>query len=104
MLCYKTEGEVIDVREKPGSEASTYHPVVKYRAATGEEITFEGPYGSSNWKVKPGDRLPLLVNRTNPNDAEVETFMAQWGLTLVFVVISVVGFIAAPIVFLLLRA
>jgi hypothetical protein len=102
-LCHKTRGEVIAVKEKAGSEATTYHPVIKYKAISGEDITFASKYGSSNWKVKVGDRLDILVNRTNPTDAEVEMFMAQWGLTLVFAIISVTGFIAAPIVFLLLK-
>jgi hypothetical protein len=102
-LCDKTQGEVVAVNEKAGSEATTYHPVIKYRAMSGQEITFESAYGSSSWKVKAGDRLNLLVNRTNPNDAEVELFMAQWGKALVFAIISVTGFIAAPVVFFLLK-
>lgn len=102
-LCHRTQGEVIAVKEKAGSEAATYHPVIKYRASNGEQITFESNYGSSKWKVKIGDRLNILVNRTNPTDAEVEIFMAQWGLPLVFAIISAMGFISAPIVLLLLK-
>ena len=102
-LCHKTRGEVIAVKEKAGSEAATFHPVIKYNAISGEEITFESKYGSSHWKVKAGDRLNILVSRTNPSDAEVEMFMAQWGLSVVFAIISVTGFIAAPLVFVLLK-
>jgi len=102
-LCDRTRGEVIAVKEKAGREAATYHPVIRYRANSGEEFTFESKYGSSNWKLKVGDHLDILVNKANPADAEVEAFMAQWGLTLAFAIISVMGFIAAPMVFLLLK-
>jgi len=101
--CHRTQGEVIAVNEKAGSEATTYHPVIKYQAPSGEQITFESKYGSSNWKVKVGDRLDILVNRTNPDDSEVEMFMAQWGLSLIFAIISAIGFISAPILFLLMQ-
>jgi hypothetical protein len=102
-LCHKARGEVIAVREKAGGEATSYHPVIKYKAISGEDVTFESKYGSSNWNVKVGDQLDILVNRTNPTDAEVETFMAQWGVTLIFTIISVMGFIAAPMMFFLLK-
>ena len=101
--CQRTWGDVIDVKEHSGGEGPTRHPVIRYKTATGEDVTFESKFGSSNWKVKTGDRLEILVSPSNPSDAEVVSFMAQWGLSLIFAIVSIGSVIGAPVVYLLLR-
>jgi hypothetical protein len=101
--CQRTWGDVIAVKEHSGGEGPTRHPVIRYQTATGEEVTFESKFGSSNWKVKPGDRLEILVTPGNPSDAEVVSFMAQWGLSLILAMVSIGSVIGAPVVYLLLR-
>ncbi len=102
-LCHRTWGEVIDVKEHTGSEGPTRHPVIRYKAATGEDVTFESKFGSSNWQIKPGDRLEILVSPGTPTDAEVVSFMAQWGLPLLLAIVSAGSIIGAPVAFLFLR-
>jgi hypothetical protein len=103
-LCHRTWGDVIDVKEHSGCEGGpTRHPVIRYKAMNGEEVTFESRFGSTNWKVKPGDRLEILVSRNSPTDAEVVSFMAQWGFPLVFAITSVGSIIGAPVVYLLFK-
>ena len=99
----RTWGVVIEVKEHSGSEGPTRHPVIRYQTLSGENATFESKFGSSNWNVKPGDRLEILVSPSDASDAEVMSFMAQWGLPLVFAVVSVVSVIGAPVVYLLLK-
>ena len=101
--CQKTWGDVIDVKEHSGGEGPTKHPVIRYKAATGEDVTFESKFGSSNWKVKTGDRLEILVDPGNQSDAEVVSFMAQWGLPLIFAIVAVGSIIGAPVAYMLLR-
>jgi hypothetical protein len=101
--CQRMWGDVIEVKEHSGSEGPTRHPVIRYKTATGEDATFESKFGSSNWRVKIGDRLEILVSPSNPADAEVVSFMAQWGLSLIFGILSVVSVIGAPVVYVLLR-
>jgi hypothetical protein len=101
--CQKTWGDVIDVKEHSGGDGPTKHPVIRYKAATGEDVTFESKFGSSNWKVKTGDRLEILVNPGNLSDAEVVSFMAQWGLPLIFAIVAAGSIIGAPVVYVLLR-
>lgn len=101
--CQKMWGDVIDVKEHCGGEGPTKHPVIRYRAASGEDVTFESKFGSSNWKVKTGDRLEILVDPGNLSDAEVVSFMAQWGLPLIFAIVAVGSIIGAPVVYMLLR-
>ena len=103
-LCQRTRGEVIEVKEHGGGEGGpTRHPVIRYTAINGETVTFESKYGSSNWKVKAGDWLEILVSRSNPVEAEVVGFMPQWGLPLVFGIISAASIIGAPIIYLVLK-
>jgi hypothetical protein len=103
-LCNRTWGEVIGVNEHSGGEAPTKHPVIRYKAMGGEDVTFESKFGRSNWQVKPGDRLEILVNRSDPTDAEVVSFMAQWAFPVIFAVISAGSIIGAPLVYLFLKS
>jgi hypothetical protein len=102
-LCHRTWGEVIGVNEHSGGDGSTKHPVIRYKAMSGEEVTFESKFGRSNWQVKRGDRLEILVNRSNPTDAEVVSFMAQWALPVIFAIVSAGSIIGAPLVYLFLK-
>ena len=63
----------------------------------------ESKFGKSNWKVKPGDQLDILVSQTKPADAEVAGFLPQWGLPLVFGIVAAASIIGAPIVYLALK-
>ena len=101
--CQKTWGDVIEVKEHSGGEGPTKHPVIRYKAATGEDVTFESKFGSSNWKVKTGDRLEILIDPGNLSDAEVVSFMAQWGLPLIFAIVAVGSIIGAPVAYMFLR-
>ena len=101
--CQRTWGDVIDVKERGGGEGPTKHPVIRYRTATGEDVTVESKFGSSNWKVKTGDRLEILVDPVNLSDAEVVSFVAQWGLPTIFAIVAVGSIIGAPVAYMLLR-
>ena len=101
--CQRTLGDVVEVKEHSGSEGTTRHPVIRYVTATGKEAAFESKYGSSNWKVRAGDKLEILVNPNNPSEAEVVSFMAQWGLPLILAIVFVGSILAAPVAYLLLR-
>lgn len=101
--CRRMWGDVIDVREHSGGEGPTKHPVIRYKTERGEEVTFESRFGSSNWEIKPGDRLEILANADNPSDAEVVNFMAQWGLPIVLAIASAGSILGAVAVYVILR-
>ncbi len=87
---YRTIGEVIDVKEHPGGEdGPTRHPVVRFKAENGEDVVFESSFGAASWRVSKGEKLNILVNRSNVQDAEVLRFAAQWGKPLVLAIIAV---------------
>jgi len=96
-------GDVIQFKEHLGGEAATKHPVIKYKSPSGADVTCESKFGSSNWKVKPGDRLEIFVNPNDPHEAEVVNFLAQWHLPLAFAIASAGSLIGAPVIYLLLK-
>jgi hypothetical protein len=104
-LCQRTSGEVIEMKQKlgEGDTSGTIHPVIRYFAPNGEVLTFESKFGSSDWKVKAGDRLEILVNQSNPREAEISGFMPQWFVPIVLGVISFSSIIFAPIIYLFLK-
>lgn len=100
---HRTWGNVIEVKERNGGGSVTRHAVVRYKTSTGKDATFESRFGSSNWKIKTGDRLEVLVNPNNPSDGEVVNFMALWGLPVILAVSSLASLVGAPVVYFLLR-
>lgn len=96
----KASGEVVEVKETDGG---VKHPVICYQTTTGAYATFQSRFGSSNWKIQPGDRVELFVNPRDPSEVEVVNFMAQWGLPLVLAVCGIGSLVSAPILFFLIR-
>jgi hypothetical protein len=94
---------VVEVKEHRRGEHATIHPVIRFRTITGNEVTFESKFGSSNWKVKAGDRLEVLFHPDDPTEAEVVNFFAQWGLIAILGIMALGSIIMAPVVYLLFR-
>lgn len=102
--CRKTLGEIIDIKQRHGSDGEMIrHLIIKYKDSNGKDIIFESKFGHSYWKVKIGDKIEILINDKNPNDTEVMSFVAQWGLVLALGMVSISSFITAPIVYLIMK-
>jgi len=65
-------------------------------------MTFESKYGSSNWKIKAGDQLDILVSQINPRTLKWRVHGAV-GLPFVFGMVAALSIIGAPIVYLALQ-
>lgn len=96
-------GEVIDVKEKPGDDGPTRHPVIRYETIGGQQLTFETPYGRANWNIKPGDKLQIVVDRNDPSDADVATFMSLWGLPVILGAACFLSLVGALVCFLVIE-
>lgn len=96
-------GEVIEVKEKPGENGPTRHPVIRYETIGGQQLTFEAQYGRANWNVKPGDKLQIFVDRNDPSFADVATFMSLWGLPVILGVASLLSLVGALACFLVMK-
>ncbi|MFC1878813.1 DUF3592 domain-containing protein [Chloroflexota bacterium] len=74
------EGQVIElVREmfNPGSPG-IYCPVVRFAAPSGEEIEFKSEHGSRPSMYKVGQKVTVLYDPANPEQAEIRSKVGRW--------------------------
>jgi len=66
------------------------YPQVRFQAASGREITFESRMarGGSAWSVGESVSVRYLV--AHPEIAELDSFVALWGATMVFAALALV--------------
>jgi Protein of unknown function (DUF3592) len=94
----RTEGTVIDLSRSEDSEGSvTYSPVVRF-TADGRTIQFTSSSGSSS-PPSVGDRVEVLYDPDDPDDARLSGFLDLWLFPLVAGAIGIAcgaigGFIA----------
>lgn len=104
----KTDGQVVsmsyvrDIRMigKPISGGRTLRPVVAFKTYDGQEIKFVSSFSSNPPKYSPGDRVGVLYQAENPQNAEVDTFFAVWGVIFILFLIGSVIFGFALIILL----
>lgn len=96
----RAAGTVVELRHGGGD--STYRPVVSFRTAQGQSVTFVTSWGTSPPAYRKGDRVTVLYDATTPDKAEIEGFLSQWlgtlilaGLTTVFGLLSAALMIVA---------
>lgn len=92
----RMQGQVTEVQETRGNKGALIRtPVVRYQGTSGEMVTFTNKFGSSNWKIQPGDMVDILVNPTDPNDAEVVNTMGQFGVSRILTAAGAMSYILA---------
>jgi hypothetical protein len=84
-----TTGVIVALVESPDEEGTSYFPLVRFKPAGGSEVTFQSEMGSSKESWHVGDTLPVRHRRDRPDVAEVGSFSALWGATILFVVLGV---------------
>ena len=96
----RTAGTVVELRRSGGD--STYRPVVSFRTAAGQPVTFVTSWGTSPPAYSKGDQVIVLYDAATPEKAEIEGFLSQWlgtlilaGLTTVFGLLSAILMIVA---------
>ena len=96
----RAAGTVVELRHGGGD--STYRPVVNFRTAQGQTVTFVTSWGTSPPAYSKGDQVTVLYHAATPDKAEIEGFLSQWlgtlilaGLTTVFGLLSAILMIVA---------
>jgi uncharacterized protein DUF3592 len=77
--------------ERDGTNVQrVYYPRVRFRTGSGRDITFESGMarGGTGWQIGQAVPVRYLVDR--PQVAEVDSFMALWGPTVLFALLAVV--------------
>ena len=97
--CERIAGNVVEIKERPGSEGPLLYPVVRYISPSGKEAVIEARWAKSNLNLKSGDRIDVMVDRYDPTKVEVADFIAQWLLPIFLGANAVISFIMAPVMF-----
>lgn len=79
------DGVVIDLESSRSGSSSdrTYRPVVRFVTEDGERVEFTSSFGSNPPSYSRGDRVRVLYLPSRPRDAEIESFFALWGVTVI---------------------
>ena len=81
----KEVGTVTSIFEERSSKGVMIkYPLIQYRSENGKLLEYKSKFGSSGWKINKGDKINLFINIKNSNDIEIENFLAQWGISLIF--------------------
>jgi hypothetical protein len=96
----RAAGTVVELRHGGGD--STYRPVVSFRTAAGQPVTFVTSWGTSPPAYRRGDPVTVLYDAAKPDKAEIEGFLSLWlgtlilaGLASVFALLSAILMIVA---------
>jgi len=83
-------GTIVALTENRERDEVSYFPKVKFQTASRHEVTFQSEMGSSSDAGQIGDTVAVRYRTDQPHVAEIDSFMALWGLTLLFGVLGVV--------------
>lgn len=72
-------GKVIDLERSRSGDSSSYHPVVKFRTAAGQERTFRSSTGTNPPSYRVGEAVEVLYSESEPSDARIRGFFSLWG-------------------------
>ena len=85
-------GVIVALREEhDGMETQSFrYPRIRFRTASGQEVTFESEMarGGHGWRV--GDSVSIRYRDTDPEVAEIDGFLTLWGASALFAVLAVV--------------
>jgi hypothetical protein len=74
-------GTVIDLSEDSTSDGTVYYPVVRFTTAEGRTVEFRSSTGSSS-PPDVGDRVEVLYDSDDPQDAKLSSFFDLWLWTI----------------------
>jgi Protein of unknown function (DUF3592) len=80
----RTTGEVVGLAMVAGRPEPAFFPKIAFRTPSGRSVTFETGLGSSEPAFVVGQSVAVRYREDDPNRAELDSFLALWGTTVVF--------------------
>ncbi|MFH0890664.1 MAG: DUF3592 domain-containing protein [Candidatus Liptonbacteria bacterium] len=75
----RAEGMVTGLERSGGSGSDgSYYPIVVFRSASGEEITFKSNVSNSPPAHEVGESVEVLYSPEKPEDAKINSFVSIW--------------------------
>jgi hypothetical protein len=87
----RSDGEVVDLEynRRPGDSTGMYCPVFQFMTEDGNKITVKSGIRGSTPSYHRGDRVTVLYDPKNPENAAIESFVELYFLPMVFGLIGV---------------
>ncbi len=92
----KTEGTVIELVQS--SPKSAFYPIVQFISQNGQTIKFKSSNGKKPPKYSKGQKIEVLYQITEPQNAKINDFASLWSLTTIASIIGGVFFLSAAII------
>jgi hypothetical protein len=97
----EVQGAVIELKEGSSSDHShpVYYPIIRYADTAGQEHTLYSGTGSFPPAYAVGDRVSVLCDPANPNEAKVNSFSDLWLLPLILGIFGALDLLAGLFLF-----
>lgn len=80
-------GKIVELRR---DSDSTYRPVVSFRTAQGQAVTFVTSWATNPPAYRVGDPVNVIYDVAAPQEARIDGFLAFWAGTLIMAFIATV--------------
>lgn len=81
---HKTIGKIIGIEEERRRNGGyMYSPVIKYKSVTGDEYVYRSTTKTGYTSYKIGQQIELIYDKSNPQNARVNSFLDIWFLTII---------------------
>jgi hypothetical protein len=87
----RATGTVVGARERPDPDSilgRTCFPTIRFRTSDGREVEFESTVGSDAHVRPVGEEVAVRYRWDAPHSAEIDSFLALWGPTLLFALLG----------------
>ena len=87
-------GTVVDfyneTTQSKDRQRTVHRPIFEYAYHGVNDWRLRGSFGEENVDYKIGDQVEILVNRLNPNHAEVNSFMELWFFPILWLLLAAI--------------
>jgi hypothetical protein len=71
-------GLITGLATEMGKSGHLYYPLVQFKTASGQALSFQSAVGSSPAGYSVGQQVKVLYDSRNPQQAEIDSMVSQW--------------------------
>lgn len=106
-LSLPATGKVIEFKtevskDSDGHKSVSYYPIIEFSTKDNQKVKFQSKLAVDQYKYPVGESIKILYNRSNPDDARIDSFDNLWGTTILLVVMGVAFVSGALLVYFIL--
>src|SRR6218665_1718264 len=94
------QGTVIEMIARRSDNSTTYCPVVRFKAKTGQEITFTSSVSSNPPSYSVDETVEILYDPADPKEANINGFASLWLVPLILGILGTIFFLIGALSYL----